>query len=68
MGIKFKPSEVKFKKNADGTQERTNVHHYMKSMPKKVLEEYLTANNAKPKVKQKVQNELVRREIEKRNS
>lgn len=62
MGIKFKPSEVRATKNADGSRTLQNVHYYMKSMPRAVLEQYLEANNAKPKIKQKVQNELVRRD------
>ena len=64
MGIKFKPSEPVRQK--DGTIRYK--HHYMKAVPTKTLEDYLNASNAKPKVKQKVQNELLRRNSEISNS
>lgn len=57
MGIKFKKSESVRQK--DGTLRYK--HHYMKAVPTATLTQYLEANNAKPKVKQKVLNELVRR-------
>jgi hypothetical protein len=58
MGIKFKPSEPV--RQQDGTIRYK--HHYMKAVPTTTLNEYLQANNAKPKIKAKVRNELARRE------
>lgn len=64
MGIKFKPSESVRQK--DGTTQYK--HHYMKAVPTATLNEYLSANNAKAKIKHKVRNELARRESEISNS
>lgn len=60
MPVKFQPS-AKVRDRATGAVK--TVHRYMKSTPTKELKEYLEASNAKPKIKQKVRNELVRRGV-----
>ena len=59
MPVKFTPSQKTFVKGR-GTKIE---HFYIKSTSKKELIEYLNNNNAKPKIKQKVMNELTRRGI-----
>ena len=59
MPVKFKPSQKAFIKG-QGTKIE---HFYIKNTPKSELFEYLNNNNGKPKIKQKVRNELTRRGI-----
>ena len=59
MPVKFKPSHKSFVKGRGTKLE----HFYIKNTPKKELFEYLNNSNAKPKIKQKVRNELTRRGI-----
>jgi hypothetical protein len=60
MPIKFKPSV----KNVDrNTKKVTVTHYYMKSTPLKDLLDYLRGSNARPRIVQKVKNELVRRGV-----
>ena len=58
---------VKFKKSAKtvarGTKTVSIEHFYMKCMSKKALFEAFNDKRSKPKVKQKCQNELVRRGV-----
>ena len=58
---------VKFKKSAKtvarGTKTVSIEHFYMKCMSKKAVFEALNDKRTKPKVKQKCQNELVRRGV-----
>ena len=57
---KFKPSVTKM----DRQPKKTWVeHYYMKSTPKEELIAYLNSSSARPKIKQKVRNELTRRGI-----
>ena len=58
MPIKFQPST---KVRDKATQQTKTVHYYMKSTPTAELHKYLESSSAKPKVMQKVRNELVRR-------
>lgn len=60
MPTKFKPSVTKIDRN---TKKVSIEHHYMKTTPKEELIEYLNSSNAKPKIKQKVRNELTRRGV-----
>jgi len=60
MPVKFQPS-TQVRDRATGKV--STVHSYMKSTPTKELQKYLEASNAKPKIKQKVRNELVRRGV-----
>ena len=58
MPAKFKPSQTVRDKNSG----RNRVEHfYLKSTPKQELLDYLDNHNARPKIKVKVQRELVRR-------
>jgi hypothetical protein len=61
MPIKYKKSE----KVVDRTtkQVKTN-HYYIKQIKKEELFSLLNNNNTKPKVKQKLRNELARRKIQ----
>ncbi len=59
MPVKFKPSHKSFVKGRGTKLE----HFYIKNTPKSELFEYLNSSNAKPKIKQKVRNELTRRGI-----
>ena len=45
------------------TNTSTLVHYYIKNISQKELFEELNKENTKPKVKQKIRNELVRRGI-----
>ncbi len=58
--VKFKDSQVLVDRN---TKKKTVQHFYMKSTPLKDLQEALEKSNTPPKQKQKIRNELVRRNI-----
>ena len=60
MPTKFKPSQVVKDRQ---TGKLTTQHFYMKSTSTKELIESLEKSNTKPKVKQKVRNELSRRKV-----
>lgn len=60
MPIKLKPSTKRVDRN---TKKVTIEHTYARSQKKEDLFEMLNNNNTKPKVKQKIRNELVRRGI-----
>tara|TARA_B100000927_G_scaffold286188_1_gene277318 strand:- start:106 stop:318 length:213 start_codon:yes stop_codon:yes gene_type:complete len=60
MPTKFKPTQ---KTLVRGTKSVVTTHFYIKNTPKSELFEYLNSSNAKPKIKQKVRNELTRRGI-----
>ncbi len=60
MPIKFKPSSSTYNR---ATGKTTIEHHYIKSVSKEGLFEALNNHNTKPKVKQKVRNELTRRGV-----
>ena len=58
MPTKFKPSQtIRDKKSGKNKTQ----HFYLKSTPTVELTDYLESSNAKPKIKVKVQRELVRR-------
>lgn len=60
MPTKLKPSG----KNYDRmTKKTTIVHYWIKGISQKELFEELNKDNTKPKVKQKIRNELARRGI-----
>ncbi len=66
MPIKFKPSAKEFVRKdrfsgAIGTS--TMKHYYIKAMSIDSLFEELNKDNTKPKVKQKIRHEIVRRGI-----
>ena len=66
MPIKFKPSAKEFVRKdrfsgAIGTS--TMKHYYIKAMSLDSLFEELNKDNTKPKVKQKIRHEIVRRGI-----
>ena len=56
---------TKFKPSSNRTDRRTGVttteHFYMKSMSKEILLKELNATNLTPKLKQKINKELIRR-------
>lgn len=58
MPTKFRPSETRFNRE---TKKKTVVHHYMKTQSEKVLRDCVAATNTSPKLKARVNNELVRR-------
>ena len=60
MPIKFKPDEKEYSR---ATGKTTISRYYIKTISKKELFEALNNHNTKPKVKQKIRNELVRRGI-----
>ncbi len=60
MPVKFKPT-TKLRKRGGGVQ---TVHYYMHTMDTKELLEYLDSGSSKPKIKQKVRNELTRRGVD----
>ncbi len=60
MPIKFKPSSSTYNR---ATGKTTIEHHYIKGVSKEELFEALNNHNTKPKVKQKVRNELTRRGV-----
>tara|TARA_B100001113_G_C21089688_1_gene613753 strand:+ start:511 stop:720 length:210 start_codon:yes stop_codon:yes gene_type:complete len=60
MPTKFKPSAKQYNRQ---TKQTTETHYYIKGTPQKELFEYLNNHNGKPKIKQKVRNELQRRGV-----
>ena len=60
MPSKFKKSAKEYSR---ATGKTTTTHYYIKTISKKELFEALNNHNTKPKVKQKIKNELVRRGI-----
>ena len=60
MPTKLKPSVIKIDRN---TKQKTVEHFYMKTMPQAELFELLNKDMTKPKVKQKIRNELTRRGV-----
>ena len=61
MPIKLKPSQVVKDRN---TGKVTIQHSYMKSTPLKELLDMYTKANTIPKLRQKIRNELVRRQAD----
>ena len=60
MPVKLKPSVVKI----DRATKKTSIEHYfIKSTSQDELFELLNNHNTKPKVKQKIRNELTRRGV-----
>jgi len=59
MPVKFKPSHKSFVKGRGVKLE----HFYIKTIAQDELIEYLNNSNSKPKIKQKVRNELTRRGV-----
>jgi hypothetical protein len=60
MPIKLRPSVTNIDRN---TKKVTINHYYIKTTPLKELLEYLESSNARPRVVQKIKNELIRREF-----
>ena len=60
MPVKFKPSQTTRDRN---TGKNKTEHYYMKSTPSDELNKALENSNTPPKQKQKIRNELVRRNI-----
>lgn len=60
MPAKFKPSQT-VRDKASG--KKKIQHFYLKSTPTIELTDYLESSNARPKIKVKVQRELVRRGV-----
>lgn len=60
MPTKFKPSSASYNR---ATGQTTIEHYYIKGISKEELFESLNNHNTKPKVKQKVRNELARRGV-----
>lgn len=60
MPIKLKPSVKKFDRRTGLT---TIEHYYMKSQSLDTLKEILNKDSTSPKLKQKVKNEIVRRNL-----
>ncbi len=58
MPVKYKDSHVQFTR---GSQTKKVIHHYMKTQSIKELLECYNNDNTKPKLRQKVKNELIRR-------
>jgi hypothetical protein len=58
MPVKFKPSQTTRDRN---TGKNKTEHYYMKSTPLDELNKALENSNTPPKQKQKIRNELVRR-------
>lgn len=58
MPIKLKPSANTFNK---ATRKSEIEHHYIKTTDSKILEDMLAADTTRPKIKQKIRNELTRR-------
>ena len=65
MPIKLRPSAKEWVRTDRFSREGTTVvkHHYIKTISQKELFEELNKYNTKPKVKQKIRAELVRRGI-----
>ena len=62
MPTKLKPSQKKFVRGGNPKTAPTE-HFYIKQTAKEELFKMLNQSNTKPKVKQKIRNELVRRGI-----
>jgi hypothetical protein len=60
MPAKFKPSQT-IRDKASG--KKKTQHYYLKSTPTIELTDYLESSNARPKIKVKVQRELIRRGV-----
>ena len=60
MPVKYKPSEVKVDRQ---TKVKTIQHYYIKQLSQEELFTMLNAENTKPKLKQKIRNELSRRGV-----
>ena len=60
MPIKLKPSAKEYSR---ATGKTTLTHNYIKTISKDELFKELNNHNTKPKVKQKIRNELTRRGI-----
>ena len=60
MLAKFKPSQT-IRDKASG--KKKTQHYYLKSTPTIELTDYLESSNARPKIKVKVQRELIRRGV-----
>jgi hypothetical protein len=58
--VKFKPTARTYSRH---TNTYTIIHYFLKSMSKDSLFEELNKYTTKPKVKQKIRNELARRRI-----
>jgi|TARA_B110000967_G_C18365471_1_gene307983 hypothetical protein len=58
MPIKLKPTAKTFNKATRKTQIE---HHFIKTTDTKILEDMLAADTTRPKIKQKIRNELTRR-------
>ena len=61
MPIKYKQSERVVNRS---TKKVTTVHHYMRNIPHQILVENLNKDSTPPKVRQKIRNELVKRDKE----
>ena len=59
MPVKFRPT-TKVRKRGGGVE---TVHYYMHAIPTKELLDYLESGASKPKITQKVRNELTRRGV-----
>ena len=60
MPTKFKPSEVIVDRT---TKKRSIKHYYIKNVSQDELFKMLNTDNTKPKLKQKIRNELFRRGV-----
>lgn len=60
MPVKLKPSVVKIDR---ATKKKSIEHYFIKSTPEGELFGLLNNDNTKPKVKQKIRNELTRRGV-----
>ena len=60
MPVKYKPSEVKIDRQ---TKVKSIQHYYIKQLSQEELFKMLNAENTKPKLKQKIRNELSRRGV-----
>lgn len=60
MPAKFKPSQILLDRS---TGKKKTQHFYVKQTSKKELFDYINSGNAKPKLRQKCLNELIRRGI-----
>tara|TARA_B100001057_G_scaffold286836_1_gene286961 strand:+ start:2499 stop:2717 length:219 start_codon:yes stop_codon:yes gene_type:complete len=60
MPTKYKPSEVKIDRQ---TKTKSIQHYYTKQLSQEELFKMLNAENTKPKLKQKIRNELSRRGV-----
>ena len=59
MPVKYKPTQSVVQR---GTKKVTTMHYYMKTQSLKELLECYNNDNTKPKLRQKVKNELIRRQ------